>query len=201
MASPGPIEWCEGIENVLKKEGEQAESLFILHNNASKVANNYNDFIQIPAIILQTVTGFLSATGGLVPPLALGAFSVFTGILSTLLSYYRFSAKGEGHRLVSQLYLKIYKNLEIELALPKEQRTSPTVLLDDVRDKLSKISEVAPEIPQSVIEAYRLKFKDSKSSKPLIANGLDEIDIYHAAEILSQPSEIAIKFANTKIKK
>jgi hypothetical protein len=201
MASPGPIEWCEGIENVLKKEGEQAESLFILHNNASKVANNYNDFIQIPAIILQTVTGFLSATGGLVPPLALGAFSVFTGILSTLLSYYRFSAKGEGHRLVSQLYLKIYKNLEIELALPKEQRTSPTVLLDDVRDKLSKISEVAPEIPQSVIEAYRLKFKDSKSSKPLIANGLDEIDIYHAAEILSQPSEIGIKFANTKIKK
>lgn len=193
MASQGPIEWCEGIENVLKKEGEQAESLFILHNNASQVANSYNDFIQIPAIIIQTLTGFLSATGGLVPPLALGAFSVFTGILSTLLSYYRFSAKGEGHRLVSQLYLKIYKNLEIELSLPKEQRTSPTALLADVRDKLIKIAEVAPEIPQSVIDAYRLKFKDSKSSKPLIANGLDEIDIYQGA---AKTSQIEIKFEN-----
>lgn len=198
MTDVGQIEWCEGIEHVLKKEGEQAESLFILHSNASKLSNKYNDYIQIPAIVLQTITGFLSATGGLVPPLALGAFSVFTGILSTLLSYYRFSAKGEGHRLVSQLYLKIYKNLEIELSLPIEQRTSPTKLLQDVRDKLSKISEVAPEIPQSVIDAYRLKFKDSKSSKPLIANGLDEIDIYREAVKVSSPpaSKIGIRFEN-----
>ena len=96
------VEWCEGIETVLKKEGEQAESLFILHSNASKLSNKCNDYIQIPSIILQTMTGFLSATGGLVPPLVLGAISVFTGILSTLLSYYKFSAKAEGHRLCRQ---------------------------------------------------------------------------------------------------
>jgi hypothetical protein len=195
------VEWCEGIETVLKKEGEQAESLFILHSNASKLSNKCNDYIQIPSIILQTMTGFLSATGGLVPPLALGAISVFTGILSTLLSYYKFSAKAEGHRLCSQLYMKIYKHLEIELSLPIEQRTNPMKLLTDIRDKLSKISEVAPELPQSVIDNYRIKFKDTKTSKPLIANGLDEIDIYREVLRVAPPStpappQIGIRFEN-----
>jgi hypothetical protein len=195
------VEWCEGIETVLKKEGEQAESLFILHSNASKLSNKCNDYIQIPSIILQTMTGFLSATGGLVPPLALGAISVFTGILSTLLSYYKFSAKAEGHRLCSQLYMKIYKHLEIELSLPVEQRTNPIKLLTDIRDKLSKISEVAPELPQSVIDNYRVKFKDTKTSKPLIANGLDEIDIYREVVRIAPPPtptspQIGIRFEN-----
>lgn len=194
------VEWCEGVETVLKKEGEQAESLFILHSNASKLSNKCNDYIQIPSIILQTMTGFLSATGGLVPPLALGAISVFTGVLSTLLSYYKFSAKAEGHRLCSQLYMKIYKHLEIELSLPVEQRTNPMKLLTDIRDKLSKISEVAPELPQSVIDNYRVKFKDTKTSKPLIANGLDEIDIYREVikVVPSTPAspQIGIRFEN-----
>jgi hypothetical protein len=194
------VEWCEGVETVLKKEGEQAESLFILHSNASKLSNKCNDYIQIPSIILQTLTGFLSATGGLVPPLALGAISVFTGVLSTLLSYYKFSAKAEGHRVCSQLYMKIYKHLEIELSLPVEQRTNPIKLLADMRDKLSKISEVSPELPQSVIDSYRIKFKDTKTSKPLIANGLDEIDIYREAVkvIPSTPAspQIGIRFEN-----
>jgi hypothetical protein len=81
------IDWNAGLEKVIKKEGEQAESMFVLHNNASKMSGRNNDFIMIPSIVLQTLTGFLSATGGLINPLILGGVSVFTGILSTLLSY------------------------------------------------------------------------------------------------------------------
>lgn len=174
----GRIEWCDGFETVLKKEGEQAESLFWLHNKASHVASRNNDYIQIPSIVLQTVTGFLSATSGLVPPLALGAISIFTGILSTLLSYYKFSARAEGHRVVAQLYLKLFKKIEVEMALPIKQRTTPGSLLSEVREKLARVSEVAPDIPESVIRQYKIQFHDTETSKPIIANGLDEIIIY-----------------------
>jgi hypothetical protein len=96
--------------------------------------------------------------------------------------------------------MKIYKHLEIELSLPVEQRTNPMKLLTDIRDKLSKISEVAPELPQSVIDNYRVKFKDTKTSKPLIANGLDEIDIYREVikVVPSTPAspQIGIRFEN-----
>jgi hypothetical protein len=171
-------EWSEGIEIILKKEAEQSESLFWLHNKASILATKNNDYIQIPSIVLQTVTGFLSATNGLVPSLALGAISIFTGVLTTILSYYKFSAKAEGHRVVAQLYMQIYKKLEVELSLPISQRENPDILLKDVRDKLSKISEVAPDIPEVIITEYKHNFKDSETAKPIIANGLDSIHIY-----------------------
>jgi hypothetical protein len=170
--------WSEGFERVLAKEAEQSESLYWLHNKSSILATQHNDFLQIPSIILQTITGFMSATTGIVPPLALGACSIFTGVLSTLLSYYKFSAKSESHRLVSQLYLKIYKKLEIELSLPIAQRAEPQILLNDIREKMARISEVAPEIPESVITLYKKQFKNNNTSKPIIANGLDAIEIY-----------------------
>lgn len=183
MEAPTPSEkpewsWGPGLELVIKKEGEQAESMFVLHNQASKVATRYNDFIMIPSIVLQTLTGFLSATSGLVPPLALGAISVFTGILSTLISYYRFSAKAEGHRVVALLYLKLYKLVEVELALPVEQRLAASKLLEDVRKKIAHIQEIAPDIPEGVIMEYKKKFKDITSAKPIIANGIDEIVVF-----------------------
>jgi hypothetical protein len=178
MSQEQNIEWNEGFEMVLKKEAEQAESLFWLHNKSSILQARNNDYLTIPSIILQTLTGFLSATGGLVPALALGAVSVFTGVLSTLVSYYKFSAKAEGHRVVGQLYMKIYKHLEVELALPIAQRTEPDKLLKDVREKLQRIAEVAPDVPESVIELYKKKFQDNKTSHPIIANGLDPVKIY-----------------------
>jgi hypothetical protein len=171
-------EWSPGLEEVLKKEGEEAESHFWLHNRSSVVSTRNNDMINIPSIILQTVTGFLSAAGSLVPPIALGAISVFTGILSTILSYYKFSARAEAHRMCAQLYLKIYKKIEIELSLPPNQRVLPLKLLEEVREKLARVSEVAPDIPQVIIAEYKKQFKDGDTKKPIIANGLDKIIVY-----------------------
>jgi hypothetical protein len=193
-------EWCDGFERVLAKEAEQSESYFWLHNKASMIASRNNDYIQIPSIILQTVTGFLSATSGLVPPLALGAFSIFTGVLSTVLSYYKFSARAEGHRVVAQLYMKIYKKIEVELALPVAQRVEPQALLADIREKMARISEVAPDVPDSVIMLYKHQFKDNTTSKPIIANGLDAIEIYREAAVLKSP-KIDIKFDTPKTPK
>jgi hypothetical protein len=180
-------EWSSGLEEVLRKEGEEAEGLFWLHNRSSVTATRNNDLINIPSIILQTITGFLSATGGLVPPLALGAFSVFTGVLSTLLSYYKFSARAEAHRMCSQLYLKIYKKIEIELSLPPDQRLQPLKLLEEVRDKLARVSEIAPDIPVAIIADFKKEFKGGETKKPIIANGLDKILVYVKPEEQTRP--------------
>lgn len=179
-------DWSSGLEEVLRKEGEEGASMFWLHNRSSVLATRNNDIINIPSIILQTVTGFLSATGGLVHPLALGAVSVFTGVLSTLLSYYKFSARAEAHRMSAQLYLKIYKKIEIELSLPVEQRMAPVKLLEEVRDKLARVGEVAPDIPETVLNEYKKRFHDGEAKKPIIANGIDKIVVYHAPEKVAE---------------
>lgn len=175
-------DWSSGLEEVLRKEGEEGASMFWLHNRSSVLATRNNDIINIPSIVLQTITGFLSATGGMVPPLALGAVSVFTGVLSTLLSYYKFSARAEAHRMSAQLYLKIYKKIEIELSLPIEQRMAPIKLLEEVRDKLARVGEVAPDVPETVLDEYKKKFHNGEAKKPIIANGIDKIIVYHAPD-------------------
>jgi hypothetical protein len=179
-------EWTVGLEEVLRKEGEEGAAMFYMHNRASVVSSRMNDMISIPSIVLQTVTGFLSATGGLVPPLLLGSVSVFTGVLSTLLSYYKFSARAEAHRMSAQLYLKIYKKIEIELSLPIEQRMAPVKLLEEVRDKLARVGEVAPDIPEGVLAEYKKQFHDGEAKKPIIANGIDKIVVYHAPEKVAE---------------
>ena len=172
--------------------------MFYMHNRASVKATRMNDMINIPSIILQTVTGFLSATGGLVPALVLGSVSVFTGVLSTLLSYYKFSARAEAHRMSAQLYLKIYKKIEIELSLPEEQRMAPVKLLEEVREKLARVGEVAPDIPEGVLAEYKKQFHDGEAKKPIIANGIDKIIVYHPPEkVAATPSMIRIVTAGS----
>jgi hypothetical protein len=171
-------DWNTNLEKVVKKEGEQSQSLYWMHNSASRWASKRNDAIQIPAIILASVTGFLAATSNLVPPLAIGAMSLIVGILNTINSYYKFAQRSESHRITSQLYFKTYKIIEVELALPVHQRVDANKLLKKMRDTMQHVSEVAPPIPNNVIETYRKHFTESKVAKPIIANDLEEIVIF-----------------------
>ncbi len=173
-------EWNSALEEVIKKEGEQAEGLYWLHNQASLWASRRNDMIQIPSIILATLTGFFSATSDMLPPVAIGAFSVFVGILNTVNSYYKFSQRAEGHRIASLWYLKTYKKIETELSLPVEQRTAAEPFLNQLSEGMMRISETAPQVPREISELYAKKFHGEAVAKPLGTNGLDPIKIYKA---------------------
>ena len=166
------------LEEVVKREGEQAEALYWLHNKAAGWAQIRNDAIQIPVIIFSTVTGFFSATTNIVPPLALGGVSITVGILGTLNSYFKFSQRSENHRMISLLYLGLYKLIEIELALPVQQRTSAATLLKDLRQSMKQIAEQSPPIPDSIIQLFKSNFKEHNTSRPIIANGLSAINIF-----------------------
>jgi hypothetical protein len=170
--------WNPALERVIQKEGEGAESLYWLHNEAARWAQFRNDAIQIPSIIIATLTGFLSATEGVLPPVAIGVFSVGVGILNTINSYFKFSQRSEAHRITSLLYLKTYKDIECQLSLPVDQRKDAEVMLADLRGLLERVSETAPPLPRAVITLYKEKFKDTAIHTDIQANGLDAIAIY-----------------------
>lgn len=193
-------QWSPGLEEVLRKEGEESQGLFWLHNQSSLVSTRNNDWIQIPSIILQTVTGFLSATSGLVNPMVLGSMSVLTAIMTTILSYYKFSAKAEAHRMSAMLYLKIYKKIEVELSLPYTQRTDPLKLLEEVREKLARVQEVAPDVPETVIAKYKVIFSKGDTKAPIIANGLDKIVVYKEIEEAFETTRVKIKMPPPPVK-
>lgn len=183
MADEAHPEWNAALEEVIKKEGEQAEGLYWLHSQAALWSQKRNDYIQIPAIVLATLTGFFSATSDMLPPIAIGALSVFVGILNTVNSYYKFSQRSEGHRIASLWYLKTYKKIETELALPVAQRTPAEPLLKDLSEGMGRISETAPQVPEALNRAYAARFKGEDVARPLGTNGLDPIKIYRAPSV------------------
>ena len=80
--------------------------------------------------------------------------------------------------MIAQMYLKVYKNIQLELALPPKQRTGAEPLLADLRDRLARISETAPTLPEASIKAFQTKFKEIRSAVPIVANGIDPVEIY-----------------------
>jgi len=169
--------WNPDLENVVKNDGEQCQSLFWMHNEADNWSAKRNDGIQIPAIILASVTGFLSATSTLIPPVGIGAMALSVGILNTLNAYYKFGQISEAHRLTAQLYFKAYKITETELALPIHQREHAITILQNLRDTMVRISEIAPVIPSVILAKYNKTFKASIVTKPIVAAGMIPITI------------------------
>lgn len=123
----------------------------------------------------------------MVPQQALGGISLLVGILGTINAYYKFAQRSQLHSTTASLYMKLYKHLETELALPVNQRTNAEKLLTDLREKMARISELAPPIPESIIKKYKAEFKHSVAHKPLIANGLDEIIIFKQEDVPIEP--------------
>jgi hypothetical protein len=175
-------QWNDALENVVKKEGEQSQALYLLHHMSHIWTSKCNDYIQIPSIVLASVTGFLSATSSVLPPIAIGAMSLSVGVLNTIISYYKFAQKAESHRITSLMYMKAYKSIESELALPVYQRVNAAKLLNDLRDTMSKISDIAPPIPTSIIDQYKRSNKDHSVSQPIITNGLEPIVVFRHEE-------------------
>lgn len=173
-------DWNENLEQVIKRTGERSQSLYWMHNNASIWASKRNDRIQIPAIVLASLTGFLAATSNLVPSLGIGAMSLVVGILNTVNSYYKYAQRSEAHKISAQLYLKTYTIIEVELALPVVQRVDANKILKKIRDTMQHISEVAPPIPDSIVNLFNKTFANSKVSKPILANDLIEIEVCKA---------------------
>ena len=188
MAEEPHPEWNAALEEVIKKEGEQAEGLYWLHNQAALWAQKRNDYIQIPSIVLATTTGFFSATSDMVPPIAIGALSVFVGILGTINSYFKFAQKAEGHRIAALWYLKTYKKIEMELSLPIAQRTAADSFLKDLTEGMTRIQETAPPVPEAINLSYAKRFRNEGVARPLGTNGLDPIKIYRAASVPKTPT-------------
>lgn len=179
-----PMHWSSALETVLKHEGEKCLCLSWLHNQAQQIASKKANALQIPVIILSTLSGTASVgqdmfRGFEYASLIIGLVSILCGVLNTLNSYFAFSKAAEGHRISSLHYNKVYQFIMIELALPRTERMRPEDLLKTVRSETERLQEVSPQLPQKSIDDFKSKFgKQDNIAKPPAANGLHPIEIF-----------------------
>jgi hypothetical protein len=173
------IEYNRDVENILKTNAEECESLSILHRFSFEKYNERSNYINIPVIILSSAIGF--ATGIEIGyermNIILGVGSIFVGIIKSIDTYFQLGKRAESHRLCSLQFGQLNKKIAIELALPRVQRLNAKDMLALIKTDIKNLNEIAPLIDEDVIVKYNLRYTETNVSKPNMVNGLSVVNI------------------------
>lgn len=177
------IEYGPELENLLKAQGEQAESWSILHNLAYDKYQFRSNIINIPVIVLSSVIGLL--TGMNIQNddmfIILSTGSIFVSVIKSIDSYFQLQKRSEGHRICSLQFSQIFKKIQIELSLQRDARSNPKDMLALIKTDLKNLFDIAPLIDEDIIHKYNILYKAEKDvSKPSVCNGLTHIKITEA---------------------
>tara|TARA_R110000803_G_scaffold87359_1_gene154028 strand:+ start:51 stop:743 length:693 start_codon:yes stop_codon:yes gene_type:complete len=197
---PDDIEnWSDEIETLLSEWAEVAMCYAYLHNYGQRKYKRKYHHLQIPIIVLSTLTGTANfATDSYIPKdyqqgfsAGVGSLNLFCGILGTLLSFLRYSEIYEGHRISALAWSKLSRNIEIELSLQDIKRKPCRDFLKICRSEYDNLLESSPSIDLDIINMFNKKFNDKYPDvrKPVICNGLREIKPYHITDQIKKESE------------
>ena len=192
-------EWSDEIEELLSEWGEVAMCYAYLHNFGQRKYKKKYHHLQIPIIILSTLTGTANfATDSYVPTdfkqgfsAGVGSLNIFCGILGTLLSFLRYSEIYEGHRIAALAWSKLSRNIEIELSLQDKKRKPCRDFLKICRSEYDNLLESSPNIDLDIINDFNKKFNDKYPNvrKPVICNGLKSIEPYKLVKDIPKKKE------------
>lgn len=182
--------WNNSTEILIKSLGEKSLSLSWLHSQCEKRYTYFNNYLAIPSIILSTITGAGSIGFNDIQNVSfiMGAISIFVSIISTLNSFFSFAKRAESHRITAISYSKLYLQINIELALPRDKRMKVKEFMKNVSEQIQRLNEIQPQLADAIIKFYNIKFKDEPNtiSKPECVNGLSEIKIFNEEEIKNE---------------
>ena len=181
-------EWSDEIEELLSEWGEISQCYSYLHNYSTRKYRKKYHHLQIPIIILSTLTGTANfATDSYVPEdyqhgfsAGVGTLNIACGILGTLLAFLKYAEIYEGHRISALAWSKLSRTIEIELSLQELKRKPCRDFLKICRSEYDNLLESSPNIDLDIINFFNKKFEGKYKDvrKPLICNGLKAIKPY-----------------------
>jgi hypothetical protein len=74
--------------------------------------------------------------------ISLGIGSLVVGILNTMGTYFGWAKRAEGHRISAIHYAKLYRFINVEMRLPREQRMQPGDFLKYTKDQYDRLAEI-----------------------------------------------------------
>jgi len=161
-----------------------------LHDKAEKKYSRLSLSINIPVIILSTITGAANmAVGSFIPPsdtsttrlvgAGLGGLSIIAGIITTLGNFFQYAQKSEANRVAGISWGKFQRLLSVELAINPNDRLDAMEFLKFCRQDLDRLIEQSPAISDDIIAAFEQEFKSIPNLKvPDICHGIEHTRVY-----------------------
>ena len=179
------IRYNSELEQLLKENSEECESLSILHRISYEKYYRRSNYINIPVIILSSAIGFITGIDLQYDKMniILGIGSVFVGIIKSVDTYFQLAKRAESHRICSLQFSQIYKKIQIELTLNRSQRVSAENMMNIVKTDIKNMQDIAPLIDDDIVAQYNEKYRRYKKvKKPNFVNGLTEVKINSAED-------------------
>ena len=191
MPDNNPIRYNAELEQLLKENSEECESLSILHRISYEKYYRRSNYINIPVIILSSAIGFITGIDLQYDKMniILGIGSVFVGIIKSVDTYFQLAKRAESHRICSLQFSQIYKKIQIELSLNRQQRASAENMMNIVKTDIKNMQDIAPLIDDDIVSQYNEKYRRYKKvKKPNFVNGLTEVKINSAEDDIEYAS-------------
>jgi len=205
MGDKETITWNSSLEKLIADESERCSGLTWLHTESERYFSKLTSWIALPVIVLSTVNGFLSGSSQLIftsatsSSIGIGAVSLFTGVLSTVGSYFAWSKRTEAHRISAIQYKLLSRFLTIELTLPKRERIQAKDILKIMREQMERLVEISPSVPEFILEKYKKQFIDNNDvSHPEVVSGLQKVVVNQDEELVRQYPAPMIRFNGSR---
>jgi hypothetical protein len=149
-----------------------------LHSRSHQEYSKTNAWFTIPVIIMSTLTGTANFAQDRfsedIKPYAqmgIGAVNIFAGILTTIAQFLKIGELNEAHRVSSISWDKFYRNIKVELAKSRNERTSVGHMLKMCKEEFDRLMETSPSINEEIIKLFNKTFP---TRKPNIVKEIDE---------------------------
>jgi hypothetical protein len=164
-------EWKTEHEIILIEWADKAMCYRWLHARSHQAYSKTNAWFTIPVIIMSTLTGTANFAQDRfsedIKPYAqmgIGAVNIFAGILTTIAQFLKIGELNEAHRVSSISWDKFYRNIKVELAKSRDERTNVGHMLKLCKEEFDRLMETSPSINEKIVAQFNYTFPTKKPS-------------------------------------
>jgi hypothetical protein len=156
-----------------------------MHTQSQVYYDRWNFWLSVPSVTLTALAGATTIGLTQLTPVAqtyvtivVGITTIATGVLTSINQLLKAPQSGEGHRIASIAYGKLYRVISNELALRRDQRANAQEFLKIIRLEQDRLEESCPVIHGNIIRRFNKKVETNATlEKPEIVGELDHIRV------------------------
>jgi hypothetical protein len=160
------ISWSTKLETYFKEIGEKSICYAGLHRKCNKQFTRWKACIDIPTIVLSTISGSLALASKSLfgsehtqtVTIGVGITGIAVAALSVVGNYFEWSNRAAQHRVSVSQYARLERTIRQELCLPRHERMAAVHMLEHINVALDQISEIAPPIPKKILKNSKSKY-------------------------------------------
>uniref|UniRef100_A0A6C0IB40 SMODS and SLOG-associating 2TM effector domain-containing protein n=1 Tax=viral metagenome TaxID=1070528 RepID=A0A6C0IB40_9ZZZZ len=172
--------WNKQEEEILQMWAEKASGWAWLHDKSQRYYRIQSNRFTYPSIILNTISGgigFIKADSFKYLNYFIAVMNIIAAMLMSFQKFLKSTENAEQHGRFFSIFSSYTRRIALELTLNPEDRKECIEFCKLCKDEYDKAVAESPQIPDSVIAAFRKEFSHEKN-KPEVANGLYHFNNY-----------------------